>query len=82
VWTDEGNNEGYYGISLKQNDYKPKLISSTGKKIYKRMKGSDELLGTWDTIRKAADFEGISTSKMSRYVKNKLVINDYYYSTS
>ena len=80
VWTDEGNNEGYYGISLKQNDYKPKLISSTGKKIYKRVNGSNELLGTWDTIRKASDFEGISTAKMSRCVKNKSIINDYYYS--
>jgi hypothetical protein len=80
VWTDEGNNEGYYGISLKQNDYKPKLISSTGKKIYKRLNGTNELLGTWDTIRKAADFEGISTSKMSRSVKNNTIINDYYYS--
>lgn len=38
VWTDEGNNEGYYGLSLKQNEYKPKLISSTGKKVYKREK--------------------------------------------
>jgi hypothetical protein len=31
VWTDEGNNEGYYGLSIKQNELKPKLISSTGK---------------------------------------------------
>ena len=82
VWTNEGNNEGYYGISLKQNNYKQKYISSTGKKIYKRLNGSNELLGTWDTIRKAAEFEGISTSKMSRCVKIKTVINDYYYSTS
>ena len=79
VWTDEGNNEGYYGISLKQHDYKPKLISSTGKKVYKRMNGSNELLATWDTIAKASHAEGISTAKMSRCVKNKIIINDYYY---
>jgi len=80
VWTDEGNNEGYYGISLRENNYKPKLISSTGKKVYKREKDSDLLLSNWDTIAKAASAEGISTAKMSRYVKNKNIINDYYYS--
>jgi hypothetical protein len=79
VWTDEGNNEGYYGLSIKQNEYKPKLISSTGKKIYKRETKTDILLATWDTIAKAAKAEGIPTAKMSRSVKNKTVINDYYY---
>ena len=81
VWTTEGNNEGYYGLSLKQNDYKPKIISSTGKKVYKREVNSDILLATWDTIAKAAETEGISTAKMSRCVKNKTVVNDYYYTT-
>ena len=81
VWTDEGNNEGYYGLSLKKNDYKPKLISSTGKKVYKREKDTDLLLATWDTIAKAAEAESVSTAKMSRCVKNKNIINDYYYST-
>jgi hypothetical protein len=81
VWTDEGNNEGYYGISLIQNDYKPKLISSTGKKVYKREKETNQLLSTWDSIAKAADVEGISAAKMSRCVKNKIIINDYFYTT-
>ena len=80
VWTDEGNNEGYYGLSLKENEYKPKLISSTGKKVYKREKDTHQLLATWDTIAKAAVSECISTAKMSRCVKNKIIINDYYYS--
>jgi hypothetical protein len=80
VWTDEGNNEGYYGISLRQSEYKPKLISSTGKKVYKREKDNNQLLCSWDTIAKAADAEGISASKMSRSIKNKIIINDYYYS--
>jgi len=80
VWTDEGNNEGYYGLSLKQNEYKPKLISSTGKKVYKREKVTNQLLSTWDSIAKAAEFEGISPAKMSRCVKNKIIINDYFYS--
>jgi hypothetical protein len=81
VWTDEGNNEGYYGISLIQNDYKPKLISSTGKKVYKREKETNQLLSTWDSIAKAAHVEGISAAKMSRCVKNKIIINDYFYTT-
>jgi hypothetical protein len=80
VWTDEGNNEGYYGLSLKQADIKPKLISSTGKKVFKREKESNTLLATWDTIAKAAEAENVSTAKMSRCVKNKNIINDYYYS--
>ena len=81
VWTDEGNNEGYYGLSIKQNELKPKLISSTGKKVYKREIETNILLATWDTIAKAAELEGISTAKMSRCVKNKVIINDYYYSS-
>ena len=81
VWTDEGNNEGYYGLSIRQNEYIPKLISCTGKKVYKREDKTDILLETWDTIAKAALTEGISTAKMSRSIKNKSIINDYYYST-
>jgi hypothetical protein len=81
VWTTEGNNEGYYGLSLKQNDYVPKYTSSTGKKVNKREVDSNQLLGTWESIAKAAELEGISAAKMSRCVKNKTIINDYYYST-
>jgi hypothetical protein len=83
VWTDEGSNEGYYGLSLKQKEIKPKIISSTGKKVFKREIKTDELLGTWDSIAKAAENENISAAKMSRSVKNKTVFNeDYYYSVS
>ena len=81
VWTDEGNNEGYYGLSLKEYYHKPKLISSTGKKVYKREKETNQMLSTWESIAKAAESEGISAAKMSRCVKNKIVINDYFYST-
>jgi predicted nuclease with TOPRIM domain len=80
VWTDEGNNEGYYGLSLKQTDIKPKLISSTGKKVFKREKETNTLLATWDTIVKASEAENMSAAKMSRFVKNKNIVNDYYYS--
>ena len=81
VWTGEGSNEGYYGLDLKQTNYKPKLISSTGKKVYKREIKTDKLLGTWDSILKASENEKFSAAKMSRCVKNKTIINDYYYST-
>jgi len=80
VWTPEGNNEGYYGLEIKQVEYKPKYVSSTGKKVYKRECNTDILLATWDTIATAATSEGISPAKMSRCVKNKNIINDYYYS--
>jgi hypothetical protein len=80
VWTDEGNNEGYYGLAIKQSDIKTKLISSTGKKVFKREKETNVLLATWDTIVKASEAENMSAAKMSRYVKNKNIVNDYYYS--
>jgi hypothetical protein len=82
VWTDEGNNDGHYGLSIKKNEYTPKLISSTGKKVYKKEDKTNILLASWDTIAKAALAEGISTAKMSRSIKNKVIFNDYYYSIS
>ena len=82
VWTDEGNNEGYYGLSMKQTDIKPKLISSTGKQVFKREKETNQLLATWESILKASEAENMSAAKMSRCVKNNTVINDYYYSVN
>jgi len=83
VWTDEGNNEGYYGLSVKKSECsKPKLISSTGKKVYKREANTNVLLASWETIVKAATHESISTAKMSRLVKhNNIINNDYYYTS-
>jgi len=82
VWTDKGSNEGYYGISLKVDEYKHKTTSSTGKKVEKIEKNTGEILGTWETIAKAAEAENISAAKMSRSVKNKIIYNnDYYYIT-
>ena len=80
VWIDGESNEGYYGISIKQPYIqKEKISSSTGKKVFKREKDTNELLATWDTIAKAAEMEGICSAKMSRYIKNKTTINTYYY---
>jgi hypothetical protein len=80
VWLDGESNEGYYGIFLKQPYVqKQKITSSTGKKVYKREKETNELLSSWDTIAKAAEIEGVCAAKMSRYIKNKTIVNDYYY---
>ena len=93
VWYENTSNEGYYGISLRDDYYtmsqnviqsqpNPVIsvqISTTGKKVEKRLVVSNQLLKTWDTIAKAAAAEGFSTAKMSRSVKDKTKFQDYYY---
>ena len=49
--------------------------------MYKREIKTNIFLATWDTIAKASELECISSAKMSRYVKNKTIVNDYYYAT-
>jgi hypothetical protein len=88
VWTEQGNNEGYYGVSLRDDYYamtnattnNPICTTTTGKKVEKREATTHQLLGTWPTIANAALSEGVSAAKMSRYVKAKTVVSDYYYS--
>ena len=83
VWTDEGSNEGYYGLSLKSSEHKHKKTSSTGKRVEKREVGTDQVLSTWETIAKAAQYESVCASKMSLSIKNKVVYKgSYYYCTS
>ena len=83
VFTESGTNEGYYGLSMRENYYQKNnnmaVNITTGKKVEKREVQTNNLLGVWDTIAKAASSECISTAKMSRCVKNKTVIGDYYY---
>ena len=87
VWTEQGNNEGYYGVALRDDYYaltnavtnNPICTSTTGKKVEKREATTHQLLGSWPTIAKAALAEGVCAARMSRCVKNKTVINDYYY---
>jgi hypothetical protein len=84
VWTDVGSNEGYYGISLRSEEIRQNTISTscTGKKVEKRLVSTNERIGTWDSIAKAAEAENISAAKMSRSIKGKVVFNnDYYYAT-
>ena len=82
IWSSEGSGQGYYGLSLKKNENSYKNTSSTGKKIEKREINTNQLLGKWDTIKKAAQHEGISATKMSYCVRKNIKFNDYYYSIS
>lgn len=94
IWFETGANEGYYGLGLKDDYYTLKQnavqeqgtnpiigvqLSTTGKKVEKRLVNSNQVLKTWNTIAQAADSEGFSTAKMSRSVKDKTVFQDYYY---
>jgi len=84
VWTEQGNNEGYYGVSLREDYYASTNASNTfsattGKKVEKREATTHQLLGSWPTIANAALSEGVCAAKMSRYVKSKTVVADYYY---
>jgi hypothetical protein len=96
IWAENQiSNEGFYGVSLNENYYTMTQaviqeqganaiigvqLSTTGKKVEKRLVSSNQVLKTWNTIAKAAADEGFSTAKMSRSVKDKTVFNnDYYY---
>ena len=93
IWSENNSNEGNYGVSLSEDYYtmtqaviqgqaNPVIsvqLSTTGKKVEKRLVNSNQILKTWNTIAKAAADEGFSTAKMSRSVKDKTVIQDYYY---
>jgi len=79
IWANNGGGQGYYGLTLKSETDRHRTTSSTGKKVEKRTVGTDELLGTWETIAKAAEAEKICAAKMSRSIKNKIAFNDDYY---
>ena len=94
IWFETTANEGYYGLGLRQSysELKQAVIqeqganpiigvqlSTTGKKVEKRLVGTNQVLKTWNTIAKASTDEGFSTAKMSRSVKDKTVFKDYYY---
>ena len=83
IWSPYGNGQGYYGLYLKSDEYKCKKTSSTGKKVYKIHIETNEILGTWDTIAKASQYENISSTKMSHAVRLKKIFNnDYFYTTN
>lgn len=79
VWTEFGNNDGYYGLALKNKEYVKKIVSVTGKKVEKVELSSGHVLETWDTIAKAGIVENFPAAKMSRSIKNKTIFTDYFY---
>jgi hypothetical protein len=80
IWDTTSSNEGYYGLSLLQDDeYQHKKTSSTGKKVQKVCAKTSNVLNTWETILKAATDEKMSAATMSRNVKNKIMFDGYYY---
>jgi len=80
VWATDGSNEGYYGLEVREQAYKPNYTgSSTGKEVEKVVKESGHVLQSWATIAKAAVSEGMSAAKMSRSIKSGIMFNDYYY---
>jgi len=79
IWTSNGNGIGYYGLFLKKEVDRHRTTSSTGKKVEKRSKNGNLLLGTWETIAKAAEVEKICAAKMSRSIKDGRIFNDDYY---
>lgn len=81
IWDGTTSNEGYYGLSLKQDDeYQHKTTSSTGKKVQKICTTSNQILNTWETILKAATDEKMCAATMSRNVKSETKFDGYYYS--
>jgi hypothetical protein len=85
IWADGTSNEGYYGLGLRtEDDRVARAITTTGKKVEKRDVKTNAVLNTWTTIANAAIAENISTAKMSRSVKNKVVFSteegeEYFY---
>jgi phage anti-repressor protein len=79
IWANNGGGQGYYGLSLKSEIERHRTTSSTGKKVEKRLVSTNELLGTWETIAKAAEAEKICAAKMSRSIKNRFIFKDDYY---
>jgi hypothetical protein len=79
VWSDGTSNEGYYGLSLLQDEPRTRNFSSTGKTVEKRYKATNEVINRWDTIAKAAEAEKMSAAKMSRSIKNRVEFDDFYY---
>jgi hypothetical protein len=68
---------------LKNDEPRHKTTSSTGKKVEKVDNKTEIVLRTWETIAKASEDEKMSSSKMSRSIKNKTIFNnDYYYRCS
>jgi len=82
IWTSNGSNNGYYGISLRKEEAdasNKKLTSSTAKKVEKVDSKTGEVIGRWDSVAQTADFHGVCTAKISRYIKNGTVVSNHFF---
>ena len=65
-------NQDFYAAKINEKN-------TRGKVVYKKNSQTHDLLCTYESIFNASVEENISRAKMSRCVKNKTIINDYYY---
>ena len=85
IWTSNGSNNGYYGISLRKEEsdsVNKKLTSSTAKKVEKVNSTTGEVVGRWDSVAQTADFHGVCTAKISRYIKNGIIVSNHFFRSS
>jgi len=79
VWSSKGGGQGYYGIHLtRELLVPPSRTSSTGCRVQKT-NAANEVVSVFDTIAKAAQAEGVPPAKMSRWIKDKTVVNGHSY---
>jgi hypothetical protein len=82
IWTSNGSNTGYYGISLNHEETETngkKLTSSTAKKVEKVDSITGEVIGRWDSVAQTAAFHGVCTANISRLIKSGTVVSNHYF---
>ena len=83
IWASNGSNTGYYGLSLRKEEESgavgQKLTSSTAKKVEKVDSTTGEVVGRWDSVAQTAAFHGVCTAKISRYIKNGIIVSNHFF---
>lgn len=79
LWTQHGNGMGYYGLCLKEDKDFHKQPTTTSKAVEKVDVITKEVLDSWPTIAKAAEYETISAARMSRSISNNITFKEKYF---
>ena len=85
IWTSNGSNNGYYGISLRKEEsdsVNKKLTSSTAKKVEKVNSTTGEVVARWDSVAQTADFHGVCTAHISRLIKSGTTVSNHFFRSS
>ena len=85
IWTSNGSNTGYYGISLNSEETETngkKLTSSTAKKVEKVDWETGEVIGRWDSVAQTAAFHGVCTANISRLIKSGTTVSNHFFRSS